>query len=289
MKRAAGVLSAVVVLWGANAAADPPAAPAPAAPPDKAACLDASVQGQTFRDAHKLVEARDQFRTCSQQACPAIVQKDCVTWLGEAEQGLPTVVISAKDGAGHDLLDVKVTVDGQPLTAKLQGDALPLNPGPHALHFEAAPGMLDQQVLVKEGVKNQSISVVLGPVAPAGGVTPPEARGTSPLRTVGLAAGGVGIAGIVVGAIFGVVAISDKSSADCVASFCKAGPLSSANSAATISTITFIAGGVLLAGGAGLYLFGPKEGASPSPATATLRLAPAIGPRDGGLLLGGTW
>ena len=33
--------------------ADGPAAPAP---PDKAACLDASNKAQTFRDAHKLIE-----------------------------------------------------------------------------------------------------------------------------------------------------------------------------------------------------------------------------------------
>src|SRR5579883_3482211 len=81
---------------------------------DRAACLQAASQGETFRDAHRLIEARDQFRICAQQRCPAVVQKDCASWLDAAERGISTVVLSAKDDHGVDLGDVTVTVDGQP-------------------------------------------------------------------------------------------------------------------------------------------------------------------------------
>lgn len=302
------ILCVTGALWTSSALAD-------GAPPDKAACLNASNQAQTLRDAHKLMEARDQLRVCAQQACPGVVQKDCLTWLDAVEASLPTVVVTAKDGAGRDLFDVKVSADGQPLTTKLTGDGLPMNPGPHALHFESADGAtLDQQVMVREGVKNQNVAVVLSKTvaAPAGGATPAAATpgatpaggqpdtspssdsgGGIPWRTVGWVAGGVGIIGLGVGTAFGFIAISDKNGAHCDATnACDPGGLSSANSAATVSTIGVIAGGVLLAGGAALVLFGPKgdSGASPTAnAIKSVKLAPLVGARDGGLLLGGSW
>jgi hypothetical protein len=308
---------ASTVLWTSFAMADgpaaapPPAAPGAAAPPDKAACLAASNKAQELRDAHKLLEARDQLHICAQQVCPGVVSKDCLTWLDAVEQSLPSVVVSAKDPSGRDLFDVKVTADGQPLTAKLAGDAVAMNPGPHAFHFEAADGsVLDQQVLVREGLKNQNIAVVLGKAAavPAAGAAPAgatpgaqpdatpaaEGGGGIPWHTVGWITGGVGVAGIALGSIFGIMAMGDKNGAHCDASgACDPSGLSSANSAATVSTVGFIAGGVLLAGGAALVLFGPSDGApaAAAPATggATLKVAPLVGSRDAGLVLGGSW
>ena len=298
--------TSVAMADGPAAPSGPAAPPAPPAPPDKAACLTASNKAQELRDAHKLIEARDQLRICAQQVCPAIVSRDCLTWLDAVEQSMPSVVVSAKDPSGRDLFDVKVTADGQPLTAKLAGDAVPMNPGPHAFHFEAADGsVLDQQVLVREGLKNQNIAVVLGTAAPAPAppgaspsappdATPAAGGGGIPWRTVGWITGGVGVAGLALGTVFGVMAMSDKNGAHCDASgACDPGKLSDANSAATISTVGFIAGGVLLAGGAALVLFGPSGNApeaTPAPSTgATLKLAPLVGARDAGLLLGGSW
>ena len=107
---------------------------------EKAACLDASSKGQTLRDQHKLVEARQQLRVCAAGGCPSVVQTDCAAWLADVEKAIPTVVLAAKNGAGADLFDVKVSVDGQPLASRLDGQALPLDPGPHAFRFEGADG-----------------------------------------------------------------------------------------------------------------------------------------------------
>src|SRR4051794_5488755 len=82
---------------------------------DKTVCLDAASKGQASRDKHALIEAREQFRACAAAQCPAVVQRDCASWLVEVEQNLPTVVVTAKDGTGGDLVDVKVVVDGRPL------------------------------------------------------------------------------------------------------------------------------------------------------------------------------
>jgi hypothetical protein len=276
---------------------------------DKAACFDGATQGQTLRDQHKLVEARAQFAICARQACPKQVSKDCTAWLEQVDQAMPTVVVSAKDAAGHDLIDVAVTMDDRPFAAKLTGEAVPVNPGLHVLHFETKDGgRLDHQVLVREGLKNQSVDVVIAatPAAPSLGIPPARpaatavdsgaagarpaeapAGGPGPWRTIGFVAGGAGVAGLGVGAAFGLKAMSDKSAAQCDASnACKPGPLSDARTSATISSVGFIAGGVLLAGGAALVLLSPRGTATER---AALHVAPAVGARDAGLLLQGSW
>jgi hypothetical protein len=264
--------------------------PAPA--DDKAACADAALNGQTFRATHKLVEAREQLRACAQSACPALVQGDCAKWLDDVERALPTAVITAKDDGGRSVLDVRVSEDGRLLTSRLGGESLPLNPGVHTLHLERADGVtMDLQVVVKEGAKNQDVAVVLGTGGPPVGVPGRPSPRTSPWPTVGWVAGAVGIVGLGVGAAFGVAAISDKSSAHCgPTGLCSdANALSGAHTSADASTVAIVAGGVLVAGGAGLVLFAPKQTAPAEGPTATLRLAPFVRARDAGFFFSGAW
>jgi hypothetical protein len=117
--------------------------------------------------------------------------------------------------------------------------------------------------------------------------TPPAdaTSGSSPLRTVGLVVGGVGVAGLAVGTVFGVIALSKNSAANsgnCGGSL--GGPndcnptgvddRKSAVSAGNVSTVAFIAGGVLAAGGATLFLVAPSSHVQ-------------VGATAGGLLLHG--
>lgn len=185
---------------------------------DKTACLDASTDGQTLRNAHRLVEAREQLRICARRECPAAVQRDCGEWLEGVERSLPTVVLSAKDGGGSDLFDVTVTVDGSPLVNKLDGGALPMNPGAHTFRFELSDGRsATQQVLVREGEKAQGVAVVvaalqapapLALLAPsASGAETPRAPGApagpGPSRLVGAVASGVvGVGALATGIYF---------------------------------------------------------------------------------------
>ena len=256
----------------------------------KAACLDAASKGQTLRNAHKLVEAREQLRVCAAAACPAVVQSDCANWLADVENALPSVVISARSGAGADLFDVTVSVDGLPLVSKLDGQAAVMNAGPHTFHFVGADGTkLDQQVMVKEGEKNQEVAVVLGTAPAAAPATGATASGetSSPWKTVGWVAGGVGVAGLAMGAVFGVMAMGDKNSAHCANNLCDPGTSSGIKSAALLSDVGWIAGGVLLAGGAALVLWAPRGGGHEG--TASVRVAPTVMARGGGAVFGGSW
>lgn len=265
--------------WNAAALADD----------DKAACLDAASRGQTLRDAHQLVEARAQFRVCAREVCPAVVQRDCADWLAAVEKALPTVVVSAKDSAGNDVVSVRVSVDGKLLTTTLDGHAVPMNPGPHTFHFETdALAPIDRQVLVKEGESDQSVAVVLAPrvrveppitpVAPVAPIEPPLAKhdDARSWRIAGYTVGALGLVGLGIGAAFGFVAIADKNSANCDASgFCDSGPLADARTSATVSTVGVITGGVLLAAGVMFVLLAPRHHA---PVAATW-----VAPRGGNL------
>lgn len=272
---------------------------------DKEACLDAASKAQKLRSSHWLVEAREQLRICASSTCPTAVQSDCTGWLAEVERSLPTVVVGAKSPGGADRFDVQVTVDGTPLPSKFAGQAVPMNPGAHAFHFQAADGsVVDQQVLVREGEKNQEVSVVIGsappPAQPAPAPSAPStttstttapadqgpAGGSSPWKTVGWVAGGVGVAGLGVGAVFGIVAMNDKSSAHCNGDVCAPGSTGGIRSAALVSDVGWIAGGLLLASGAALVLFAP----APHPdGGAGVRIAPSMTAHGGGAMIEGAW
>jgi hypothetical protein len=271
---------------------------------DTTTCVDAFDKGQGLQRANKLVAAHEALLACARPSCPGLVRKDCDDLLLQVESALPSVVISARSG-GHDVTDVTVASDGTQIASVLDGRAITLDPGIHQMRFEmkGAP-VLEKQVVVREGQKNQPIVVDIeaaskNPVgAPAPSPEPavdPRAAETAPpssapspapvdgshannLKWAGLAVGAAGVVGVGLGAVFGLMASSKWSSAqsDCPSSTGCAptstayDEKSSAQTSATVSTISFLAGGVLLAGGLTMYLLAPKASSS-----STVGIAPS--------------
>jgi hypothetical protein len=263
--------------------------------PTPQVCSDAYTRAQALRDHGKLVEARDALRTCALPSCKNFIVKDCTAWLDAVETSLPTVVISVKDGAGADLFDVKVSIDGTPLLARLDGQAVPINPGAHTLYFELADRTrLDKRVLIKEGEHNRELEVVLKPstAGDANGIGQRTSHGdsgpsvhSSSWKTVGWVAGGLGIAGLVVGTLFGVTAIGDKNSANCDAgNACDSGPLASAKRAALVADVGLIGGGALLASGLAFVVFAPSKDQT----AGAIEVSPSLGANFAGLVVTGS-
>ncbi len=130
-------------------------------------------------------------------------------------------------------------------------------------------------------------TLATGPAPPADSSTPSSSGGAQ--RTIALVTGGAGIVGIGVGSVFGILAMSknNSTSGHCNGSVCDAptiAALGDARTDATVSTVGFVAGGVLLAAGAVLYLTAPKG----SPSTG-LVLSPGAGGSIAGLTLLGGW
>jgi hypothetical protein len=275
---------------------------------DKAACIDASSQGQTLRDAHRLVEARDKFRACARQVCPLIVQKDCAAWLDQVQSSLPTVVPIATDASGNGLPAVKVSMDGKVLIEKADGSAMEVNPGTHTFLFEAPDGTkAEKTVLVGEGDKQTRVTAVVGTptVAPAATPAPSSATPASPTpppesvpldpaagqgsrlpwRTLGMVTGGVGVVGLGLGAAFGLVASGKKNDANCASSgLCPnqnaVDTQNDARSAGNLSTAFFIAGGVLAAAGVTAFVLAPHR---------SVQAAPSVGTNEAGVVVRGVW
>jgi len=120
----------------------------------------------------------------------------------------------------------------------------------------------------------------------------PDAASSSGQRTVGLVVGAAGVLGVGLGAYFGIDASSHWSSSqsECSSSNCPQHAQAvtdhdAAQSAATVSTIAFIAGGAALAAGAVLWLTAPSRHGS----AGGMALVPTATPGGGGLSLKGAF
>lgn len=191
--------------------------PARAEAPDVVdACASASEKGQELRDQAKLVAARELFVACAAETCPAVVRKDCTTWLAEVDEALPSIAIHARDAGGRDLTEVRVTVDGAELLARLDGRARTLDPGPHEIVFEAHDlPSVTQRILLREREKGRLVDVVLGAKEPP----KPADRGFS-IPTGAWILGGASLLGFGALAGFGV---SAQTAADAMRSSCAPG------------------------------------------------------------------
>jgi hypothetical protein len=204
--------------------------------------------------------------------------------------------------------------DGAPVTVRLDGvdvdhasigQPLVVDPGAHTIEAKAAgrkPWTSSIEVLsaamtvtvpALEVVAVAPAPPVVEPTAtptappPSDAIPPPPSRGSSSQRTWALVAGGVGIAGVAVGSIFGILSLSHKSDGN---SHCNLGPTgsecdaegvqarSSAISTGNVSTVAYVVGVAGLAAGAVLWFTAPSstESSAPSiglgvgPATASL-------------------
>ena len=215
--------------------------------------------------------------------------------------------------ASSQLDGLEVKRDGVVVGASSYGVSIPVDPGPHVVDA-TAPGHKKWSTVVQVGAKKDQVAVTLPTletdpdaaiattaVGAAPPVAPPptqnqqsepvdESRGKNQ-RIVGIAVAGVGVVGLAVGSVFGLVAIGKKgdTTSNCSADLSRCNSagvdaMSSARSAATISTVGFIAGGALLVGGIVLYVTAPKPGEQK---TVGFRLTP--NGTGASLSFGGAW
>ena len=246
---------------------------------DKATCLDAVSKGQRMRDTHQLVEAREKFRLCARAECPAVVQTDCAGWLADVEKTLPTVVLSAKDHGRRDVVDVRVSVDGQPIASALDGQAVGVNPGLRTFRFErAADGRTaTSQVLIKEGEKARGVAVMLpgdqvvgtpGATGPATDASAEANRATTPssststVRVLGLVIGVAGVLGMAASAGAAVDAKSRDNSAANEPGTLRQTDSAGAVSEGNIATVILGVGGAMAVAGVVLWIAAPSGRAS---------------------------
>lgn len=218
------------------------------------------------------------------------------------EPKLSMLVIKIEPGYRIDGLQVKR--DGLDVTPAELGSPVPVDPGDHTVEASAPgwvawsnkvsvaamPGVVEVLVpalgkapVKVEEPKPEAVAIVRPPVAP------PPRPSKPPYLAYGL--GGGGIAVIAASLVFGAMASSRWSAAqaNCHDQMCNDTGLDQASSAKTlgnVSTGTFLVGTAAVAAGVILLLTRPSEAEAPA-AAARLRLAPAVGPAQVGLVMQG--
>jgi serine/threonine-protein kinase len=215
------------------------------------------------------------------------------------------VIVVPKD---HLVADLEVKRDDVPIGAGAWGTELPVDPGPHTV-YARAPGYetWQKQVVLLAGTASVTATItvpllvrskVVEPTATATAAAQSDtgtrdapasgkSGGSNVLRPIGLAAAGVGLVGVGLGAYFGLKASSkqDDSAPHCSGNFCDPEGRSlrgDAIDAGNASTVLFVAGGVLVAGGLTLFFLAPRLGAKTA-------VTPLVGPRAAGAGFSGSW
>jgi tetratricopeptide (TPR) repeat protein len=183
---------------------------------------------------------------------------------------------------------VSVLQNGEPLSPAVLGSAIPVDPGSYRLEA-SAPGKVPWSQIVEVQGQGGSIDVHIPTLVDDLGLRPqqplsqPPAMSAEPSgsqRTVAWVLGGVGVASLAAGTVFGALAASNWSKAEdsCVdypyqCTRAGIGHADDATSQATVATVAFILGGAAL--GTSIVLFVTDSDETESPGVTT---AFAVGP-----------
>jgi hypothetical protein len=222
----------------------------------------------------------------------------------EAKLPLLVLEVKAKDTG------LEITRDGEPVSSALWGTPVPVDPGKHTIDARA-PNKRPRKLVVDMPPDAQTLSVTVPVLDDESGQSAPtaadEARTSISTSTprerpglngaviaTGVVLGGLGVAGIAVGAVSGLKFLSKKDEA---ASICPTGvactpgdiaayetTMADARSARKLSLIGFGVGGAALLGGAILLISAPR-----SAATTGISVAPAVGAGSVGATIAGRW
>ena len=135
-------------------------APASAAA-DTKTCVASHASAQREVKAGRLKQAAQLFTACgSDDACPEQLRAECSELLDKVKISIPSVILSAIDGKGADVSEVKVYIDDTLLIDGLDGRSVELDPGKYHFRFLLPDNSeLSVDALVREGEKNRVIGV----------------------------------------------------------------------------------------------------------------------------------
>jgi hypothetical protein len=232
-------------------------------------------------------------------------QKDAALARDKLLPRIPSLTITVRH-SGSDR--PAVTLDGKPVPPALLGEEQPVNPGAHEIKATLGARQTLRQVTLKEAEKKtepldfDAAANSTSPSSPSSPSSPPvlvDSTGAAPAdtgasssstrRTLGFVALGAGGAGLAVGTVAGVLALGKRgsleASASCRGDVClpsQRSEVDSLDTLRTVSTIGFIAGGVLATTGVVLLMTAkPDAQANRRAPQLALRVAP-----DGVTLMG---
>lgn len=212
--------------------------------------------------------------------------------IAELEPRLSRLRIDAGDVPGQI-----IKRDGYEVGRGSLGIPIAVDPGDHVISA-TAPGYVDWSTPISVGDNADSKTVTVPPLQKKAVdvVLPPEEppAANATLRTAGFITGGVGVAALGVGAVFGILAVGDKSDADplCPENRCKPDGydlIEAASTKAWVSTIGIGVGVAAVGAGTALLLLSrpsKSDSARRGSSFATV-IVPSADPHGGGLTIAG--
>jgi hypothetical protein len=203
-------------------------------------------------------------------------------------------VAAANKGAG-----VVITQDGHELPESVWSSGIPVDPGEHTIEAKAPRKRAWKTVVRVEATPATTPVVVPALETDPGAVDDAGRPFWGAQRIAGASAAGLGVAGVVVGSIFGALTLqkasASKSNGHCDADLksCDAMGLQlqqDAHTTAHVSTAGLAVGGAALAAGVILFATAPSASGAPAPKTgARVTIGPMAGAGLSGVLIRGDW
>jgi hypothetical protein len=133
---------------------------------DARACAAAYKDAQVLEHAGHLQRARAALVICARSTCGDFIRHACTVRHGQLDAEMPSIVPLASDAAGAPVVDVQVAMDGQPLTSRLDGRAIAVDPGLHEFTFRLPEGkVVTETLVIAQGQRNRAL-VIAPPEAP---------------------------------------------------------------------------------------------------------------------------
>ena len=225
------------------------AAPVSASGPTRA-CIEAHAAGQIERDAGRLLSAQARFVSCTDEACPAMIRRECVA-LGESVTAMtPSVVLVVQDAEGRAIDAARATIDGEQTLPQLDGRPLELDPGAHRFELSLPDGRKQTLTATLRSAEKyrRIVAKFAAPLTAVPAAT--EHSGRNPLAYV---FGGVGVAALGAWTAFALDGRSKQSELERCAPHCAASDVDAMRKSYLVADV--LLGVSLVSLGTGTYFF----------------------------------
>jgi hypothetical protein len=129
---------------------------------DKHVCVESYNKAKESLQSGRLIEVKEPLGRCARAVCGKFLQKECTTLYLQMDADIPSVVPLVVDAAATPGAAFEVRMDGELVTSKLDGIAIPVNPGWHEFTFSTEDRIFaTRKILVAQGQRNLAISVSL--------------------------------------------------------------------------------------------------------------------------------